>query len=99
LCRRLKLFGGELVGLDGSKFSSVNHNSKVLSAKDIANLIKQIDENIEEYFCNLEKQDAIEEPIEQTSTDELNAAISKLKNHRESLSRLQNRLKNPVSHK
>ena len=93
LCKRLKLFGGELVGLDGSKFSSVNHNSKVLSAKDIANLIKQIDENIEDYFSKLEKQDAIEEPIEQTSTNELNAAISKLKNHRESLSRLQESLK------
>lgn len=93
LCKRLNLFGGELVAVDESKFSSVNHNSKMLSAKDIANLIKQIDENIEEYFRNLEKQDATEEPIEQTSTDELNAAISKLKNHRESLSRLQESLK------
>ena len=93
LCKRLNLFGGELVAVDGSKFSSVNHNSKVLSAKDITNLIKQIDENIEEYFSNLEKHDATEEPIEQTSTDELNAAISKLKNHRESLTRLQESLK------
>lgn len=93
LCKRLNLFGGELVAVDGSKFCAVNHNSKVLSAKDIVILIKQIDENIEEYFINLEKQDTTEEPIEQTSTDELNAAIFKLKNHRESLCRLQESLK------
>jgi len=93
LCKKLNLFGGELVAVDGSKFNSVNHNSKVLSSKDIANLIKQIDENIEEYFLNLEKHDTTEEPIEQTSTDELNAAISKLKNHRESLTRIQETLK------
>ena len=93
LCKRLNLFGGELVAVDGSKFCAVNHNSKVLSTKDIAILIKQIDENIEEYFINLEKQDTTEEPIEQTNTDELNAAISKLKDHRESLSRLQESLK------
>lgn len=93
LCKKLNLFGGELVAVDGSKFSAVNHNSKMLSAKDLANLIKQIDENIEEYFRNLEKQDATEEPIEQTSTDELYTAILKLKDHRESLSRLQESLK------
>ena len=93
LCKRLNLFGGELVAVDGSKFCAVNHNSKVLSAKDIAILIKQIDENIEEYFINLEKQDTTEEPIEQTNTDELNTAILKLKDHRESLSRLQESLK------
>ena len=93
LCKKLNLFGGELVAVDGSKFCAVNHNSKVLSAKDIAVLIKQIDENIEEYFINLEKQDTTEEPIEQTNTGELNAAIMKLKDHRESLSRLQESLK------
>lgn len=93
LCKKLNLFGGELVAVDGSKFCAVNHNSKVTSAKDIAILIKQIDENIEEYFINMEKQDTTEEPIEQPSTDDLNAAILKLKDHRESLSRLQESLK------
>ena len=28
LCKKLDLFGGELVGIDGSKFSAVNHNSR-----------------------------------------------------------------------
>lgn len=93
LCKKLNLFGGELVAVDGSKFCAVNHNSKVFSAKEITNLIKQIDESIEEYFRNLEKQDTTEEPIEETSPDELSAAISKLQNHRESLSRLQESLK------
>lgn len=93
LCKKLNLFGGELVAVDGSKFSAVNHNSKMLSAKDIAILIKKIDENIEEYFRNMEMQDVTEEPIEQTSTEELNSAISQLQSHRESLFRLQESLK------
>ena len=89
LCKRLNLFGGELIAIDGSKFCSVNHNSKVLTSKGITNLIKQVDENIEEYFSNLEKHDSTEQSIEQTGAEELNAAISKLKKHRESLSQLQ----------
>lgn len=93
LCKKLNLFGGELIAIDGSKFCSVNHNSKVLTSKGITNLIKQVDENIEEYFRNLEKQDSTEQSIEQTGTEELNAAISKLKKHRESLSQLQKLLK------
>lgn len=93
LCKKLNLFGGELVAVDGSKFSAVNHNSKMLSAKGIADLIKKIDENIEEYFRNLEKQDVTEEPLEQASTEELNSAISHLQSHRESLFRLQESLK------
>lgn len=93
LCKKLNLFGGELVAVDGSKFSAVNHNSKMLSAKGIADLIKKIDENIEEYFRNLEKQDVTEEPLEQTSTEELNSAISHLQSHRESLFRLRESLK------
>jgi len=93
LCKKLELFGGELVAVDGSKFCAVNHNSKVISANEIAILIKQIDENIEEYFRNMENNDATEEPINQKSADELNDAISKLKEHRENLSSLKESLK------
>lgn len=92
LCKKLNLFGGELIAIDGSKFSAVNHNSKTVSKKEISELIQQIDKNIEEHFLNIEKQDAIEQSIEQTSAEELQEAISKLKKHRENLSKLETSL-------
>ncbi|MCB0727837.1 MAG: IS1182 family transposase [Ignavibacteriae bacterium] len=92
-CKKFNLFGGELVAIDGSKFNAVNHNSKVISAKNITKLIKEIDENIEDYFQNLERQDLTEESIEETTAEDLKAAISKLKKDRENLSRLQTTLK------
>ena len=88
LCKKLNLFGGELIAIDGSKFSAVNHNSKTISKKEISELIQQIDKNIEDHFSNIEKQDAIEQSVEQTSTEELQKAISKLKEHKDYLSKL-----------
>ncbi len=89
LCKKLNLFGGELIAIDGSKFSAVNHNSKTVSKKEISELIQQIDNNIEEHFSIIEKQDSIEESVEQIRTEDLQDAISKLKTHRENLSQLQ----------
>ncbi len=91
-CKKLNLFGGELIAIDGSKFSAVNHNSKSLTKNELAELLKQIDKNIEEHFLNIEKQDAIEQSVEQTSTEELQEAISKLKKRKEILSELQTSL-------
>jgi len=91
-CKKLNLFGGELIAIDGSKFSAVNHNSKTLTKNELTELLKQIDKNIEEHFLNIEKQDAIEQSIEQTSTEELQDAISKLKKHKEVLTDLQTSL-------
>lgn len=92
LCKKLKLFGGELVGIDGSKFSSVNHSSKVVTSNEITELIRQVDSNIEEYFTNLDKQDSIEKSVEQTDAEELNSAIRKMQTHRDSLLQLQESL-------
>ena len=50
LCKKLNLFGGELVAIDGSKFSAVNHNSRTYTKKKLQQLMKEIDEKIEAYF-------------------------------------------------
>lgn len=92
-CKEINLFGMELIAIDGSKFSSVNHNSKVISSGNLADLIKQIDNNIEEYFISLKKQDEVEQSLEESNAEEIKSAISRLKTHRESLSNLQDSLK------
>lgn len=88
LCKKLNLFGGELIAIDGSKFSAVNHNSKTVSKKEISELIEEIDRNIEEHFSDIEKQDEIEQSVEQPGSEELQEAISKLKKHKDYLSKL-----------
>jgi transposase len=94
LCKRLNLFGGELIAIDGSKFSAVNHNSKTITQKDISKLIEQIDKNIEEHFRNLDAQDEREDSsIEETGSDKMKDAIKKLQKHREDLINLQASLK------
>lgn len=94
LCKRLNLFGGELVSIDGSKFTAVNHNSKTITQKDISVLLEQIDKNVEEHFRNLEAQDEREDSsIEETGSDNLKGAIKKLQKHREDLINLQTTLK------
>lgn len=57
LCRKLDLFGLQLFGIDGSKFSAVNHNHKAFTKDKLKILIEKIDKKIEEYFKTLEKSD------------------------------------------
>jgi transposase len=64
LCKKLDLFGGELVGIDGSKFSAVNHNSRAYTKHKLQRLIKEIDEKIDAYFVRLESADTQKKIIE-----------------------------------
>jgi len=50
LCKKLNLFGGELVGIDGSKFSAVNHDSRTYTKKKLQRLIKEINEKNRDIF-------------------------------------------------
>ena len=58
LCQQLKLFGGELVAIDGSKFKAVNNRRRNFSAARLTKAIKAIEEKIGEYLNSLDQQDA-----------------------------------------
>ncbi len=60
LCRKLELFGGELVALDGSKFRAQNSKDKNFSARKLAALIEEIDAKVAAYLKELEAQDQAE---------------------------------------
>jgi Transposase and inactivated derivatives len=64
LCKKLDLFGGELVAIDGSKFSAVNHDSRCYTKAKLQRLIKDINEKIETYFIRLESQDTTDDNVE-----------------------------------
>jgi transposase len=56
-CKRLELFGGELVAIDGSKFGAVNSSKRNFTAKKIRRMLKEIDGKIDQYLKALDRQD------------------------------------------
>lgn len=58
LCRKLKLFGGELVAIDGSKFKAVNNRRRNFNEARLTKAIKAIEEKIGSYLSSLDEADA-----------------------------------------
>ena len=58
LCKKLKLFGGELVSIDGSKFKAVNNRRRNFNEARLTKTIKALDEKIAGYLTSLDQADA-----------------------------------------
>jgi transposase len=84
LCRKLELFGGELVAIDGSKFAAQNAKGRNFSQKKLKALLEEIDKKIEGYLGALSEADQAEEPGggHAVSARELQAKIGTLKDRR-----------------
>ncbi len=64
VCKKLELFGGELVAIDGSKFKAVNNRRRNFSEARLTKAIRAIEEKISAYLGSLDQQDAAEiEPL------------------------------------
>ena len=60
LCRKLELFGGELLAIDGSKFGAVNARDQNFNAAKLQDLIARADARLAEYLEELDSADAAE---------------------------------------
>ena len=58
LCRKLKLFGGELVAIDGSKFKAVNNRRRNFNEGRLSRAIKAMEQKIDGYLQSLDEADA-----------------------------------------
>jgi transposase len=67
LCRKLELFGGELLAVDGSKFTAVNARDQNFNADRLQELMARADARLAEYLTQLDEADAVE-PAGATST-------------------------------
>lgn len=95
LCKKLNLFGGELVAIDGSKFSAVNHDSRTYTKKKLQRLLKEIDEKIETYFGQVDSADMAESTVAVRETPHvLREHIAQLQKHKAELEELQKTLNN-----
>lgn len=57
VCRRLELFGAELVGIDGSKFRAVNGKDRSFTPDRLRELLARIDARVTEYLTQLAAAD------------------------------------------
>jgi transposase len=78
LCRKLALFGGELLAIDGSKFAAVNARDQNFNADKLQELIARTDARLAEYLQQLDSGDAAEPTGTPLSQKELAAKIAAL---------------------
>ena len=101
LCRKLELFGGELLAIDGSKFRAVNARDKNFNAEKLQDLIARSDARLSEYLAELDRTDAAEPVNPSLSQKELAAKIAALQEkqdwHKELLGQLQDGEEKQVS--
>lgn len=81
LCKRLELFGGELVSIDSSKFRAVNCKKRNFNREKLEKRIREIEEEIDKYFKELEENDERENSVNDLSVEELKKKIEWLKQH------------------
>ena len=94
ICKNLKLFGGELIAVDGSKFEAVNSNNRAFTKAKLQDRIKEIEKHIDEYFEELDKNDNEESEIKDFTNEELKEEINALQKRKEEYEQLQEQLEN-----
>ena len=93
LCRKLELFGAELVAIDGAKFKAVNSPRRHYTAEQLQELVTQIDARIEEYLGRLDHEDAAAADTPGAPTRaELQTKLAALKERRETYQDFQKQL-------
>ena len=92
LCRKLDLFRGAFVAIDGSKFKAVNNRDRNLTKAKLKRRLQQIDESIERYLGQMASADRQESELAGTKTRRLEEKITALKEEMARLKKLEVRL-------
>lgn len=92
LCKELKLYGAQLVGIDGSKFRAVNGRERNFNRAKLQQRLEWIEARIEKYLAALERTDAAERNEPQLTAAELEEKIKQLRERQEHYQELQTKL-------
>jgi transposase len=82
LCRKLELFGAELVAIDGSKFKAVNNLRRHYTQEQLQELVQKIETRIDDYLSQLDQQDSEAQGVGSPSRQGLQDKIAQLKARR-----------------
>ena len=92
LCRKLELFGGELVAIDSTKIKAQNSKGRNYSQGKLKALLAEIENKVSAYLEELDQSDAQEEANhiapERLSAQEIKAKIAQLKERKKELQSL-----------
>lgn len=93
LCKKMDLFGCELIAIDSSRISASNNNARCFTKNKIKKLIETIDKKIDDYLKKLDHGDHEEESISDVSAKELTEKIEQLKKRKEGYRNIQTKMK------
>lgn len=82
LCKRLELFSGEMIAIDGSKFKAQNSKRRNFTVEKLDKTIKEIDAKIKEYLDELDEADEQEAEVKTPTKEELKEKIEQLRNRK-----------------
>jgi transposase len=92
-CRRLDLFGGELVAIDGSKFKAQNSKGRNFTHKKFKRQIKELEKKIDEYLEELDQADEGEKDVpDKPNVDQLREKIEAMKRRQAELRQLEEQM-------
>ncbi len=88
LCRRMGLFGAQLVAIDGTKFKAVSNPRDHHTTKQLKKAIELVEKQIEAYLKQLDQADVEGAPIsESDSPTGLKEKLARIQEHREDLAK------------
>src|SRR5881227_638933 len=85
LCRRLKLFTGAVVAIDGSKFKAVNNRDKNYTVAKVTGRMEQVDASIARYLRALNRADREEGDVAEAKSGRLKEKIAGLRRQMQAL--------------
>jgi transposase len=89
LCRRLKLFTGAVVAIDGSKFKAVNNRDKNYTVAKVTGRMEQVNASIARYLRALDQADREESDIAEAKSGRLKEKIAGLRRQMQALKVMQ----------
>jgi transposase len=92
LCRELKLFGAELVAIDGSKFRAANGKDRNFNEAKLKQRLQWVEEKIANYLAALEASDEADRQAEPEGGSELQTKLQALQEKQQRYQELQQEL-------
>lgn len=92
LCKKLELFGGELIAVDGSKFRAVNSRKRNFNQPKLERSIKMIDEKIAVYLLQMDQEDAHQSAVKLPTAEELRRKMQQLTERKQRYQALEQQL-------
>jgi transposase len=83
LCKKLELFGSEVVGIDGSKFKANNNRKRNFNPQKLERAIREIESKIEGYLKELDEADKEDSEVKMPTAEELQEKIAQLRDRKQ----------------